>query len=188
MARSNNTQVAVMGMLALGARTGYDIRRECEEKLSHFWSESYGQIYPVLRDLHARGYVHKEVVTEAGRRKNVYALTDDGRRVLRDWLATPAQPLKVRDELLLKVFMGRIVDTGALDAVLEDFAERVEQRLAVLEGIGEAIRAESAEHPDAPYWLLTLDFGLRSLAAQAEWALASRSTLQSIHASAETSA
>jgi DNA-binding PadR family transcriptional regulator len=188
MARSNNTRMAVMGMLALGARTGYDIRRECEEKLSHFWSESYGQIYPVLRDLHERGYVHKEVVTEVGRRKNVYALTDDGRQVLRDWLATPARPLKVRNELLLKVFMGRIVDTSALDAVLEDFAERVEQRRAVLDGIGEAIRAESADHPDATYWLLTLDFGLRSLAAQAEWARASRSTLQGLEPSTETPA
>jgi DNA-binding PadR family transcriptional regulator len=188
MARSNNTQMAVMGMLALGARTGYDIRRECEEKLSHFWSESYGQIYPVLRDLHARGYAHKEVVMEAGRRKKVYALTDDGRRALRDWLATPAQPLKVRDELLLKVFLGRLAGTGALDTVLEDFADRVEQRRAVLEGIREAIRAESADHPDASYWLLTLDFGLRSLAAQAEWARASRSTLLGLEPSTETSA
>jgi hypothetical protein len=33
---------------------GYDIKKEVEERLSHFWSESYGHIYPMLRRLHDR--------------------------------------------------------------------------------------------------------------------------------------
>ena len=171
MARENTSEMAVMGLLALGARTGYDVRRDCEEKLSHFWSESYGQIYPVLRTLHQRGWVHKEPVAGKGPTRYEHHLTDEGRAALRDWIASPPQPLRVRDELLLKIFLGRFVERKELGVLLRAHAQRARARREGLLAIRSMIEERRQDLPDAPFWLVTVDFGLRSLEAQTEWAL-----------------
>src|SRR2546421_362366 len=47
----------VLGMLALGNRTGYDIKQVVDKSTRHFWAASYGQIYPELRRLEDQGLV-----------------------------------------------------------------------------------------------------------------------------------
>lgn len=178
MPRRNTTEVAVLGMIALGARTGYDIRQECETKLVHFWSESYGQIYPVLQRLRDRGWVERETVEGKGPEKHVHTLTDEGLARLREWIRSPAEPMRPRNELLLKTFLGRLVELDDLDALLEDHARRARSRRDAYVELRGRIRREAADDPDAPYWLVTLDFGIRSLAAQIEWAEAARDRLR----------
>ena len=185
MSRSNKSEMAVLGLLAQGARTGYDVRKACEEALVHFWSESYGQIYPVLGRLHERGWVERETVRDEGPTKHVYHLTKAGRSALRAWLGEPPEPLRVRNELLLKVFLGRQADPEDLREVLEGYQERVDKRRGVLSGIRAEIAAEESSNPDAPYWLLTLDFGLRALEAQAAWVRDARETLRELSPDAE---
>ena len=53
MARMNKSRFALLGLLSLGAMSGYDLRKLFEQSLIHFWSESFGQIYPMLRSLAA---------------------------------------------------------------------------------------------------------------------------------------
>lgn len=185
MPRTNTTEMAVLGLLTQGARTGYDVRKACEEALVHFWSESYGQIYPVLRDLRERGLVERETVRSEGPTKHLYRPTEEGVSALRSWIAEPPQPLRVRNELLLKVFLGRQADDDDLRRVLRGFQSRVEDKHRVLSGIRKTIATDELDDPDAPYWLLTLDFGLRSLEAQAEWV---RDALTRLPSSTESTA
>ena len=49
----NKSRFAVLGMLSMGLETGYQMKKHVEENLGHFWSESYGQIYPILGQLRA---------------------------------------------------------------------------------------------------------------------------------------
>lgn len=56
MAKSGNTMFAVLGVLTKGVYSGYDIKKHFSGSLHHFWSESYGQIYPALKELVAQGY------------------------------------------------------------------------------------------------------------------------------------
>ena len=51
------TARVILGMLALGARTGYDIKRAIDLSTRFFWGASYGQIYPELHRLEERGLV-----------------------------------------------------------------------------------------------------------------------------------
>jgi hypothetical protein len=53
--RRLGSRYAVLGMLSMGLKTGYAMKKHVERNLGHFWSESYGQIYPVLRQLVADG-------------------------------------------------------------------------------------------------------------------------------------
>ena len=44
----------ILGMIALGNQTGYDIKQLVDKSTRHFWAASYGQIYPELRRLEER--------------------------------------------------------------------------------------------------------------------------------------
>ena len=47
----SGTGYVILGMLASGARTGYDIKTIVDDSTRFFWAASYGQIYPELRRL-----------------------------------------------------------------------------------------------------------------------------------------
>ena len=51
MSRQSQTEVAVLGALSVEPMSGYAARRAITETLGHFWSESFGQIYPTLASL-----------------------------------------------------------------------------------------------------------------------------------------
>jgi len=61
---------AVLGMLSLGALSGYEIRRELAESIGTFWSESYGQIYPALRELSKKGSRRRDAKRSAAGSRN----------------------------------------------------------------------------------------------------------------------
>ena len=51
----------ILGMIALGRQTGYDIKQLVDKSTRHFWSASYGQIYPELRRLEEQGLIRGPV-------------------------------------------------------------------------------------------------------------------------------
>ena len=50
----------VLGLLADGPRSGYDIKAIVDRSTRFFWAASYGQIYPELRRLEAEGLIEGE--------------------------------------------------------------------------------------------------------------------------------
>lgn len=53
----NRSRYAILGALTIRPMSGYDIRQFFAKSVSHFWDESYGQIYPILKGLHSEGLV-----------------------------------------------------------------------------------------------------------------------------------
>ena len=53
--RASTSRFAILGVLSLGAMSGYDVKKLIERSIAHFWNESYGQIYPSLNRLAAEG-------------------------------------------------------------------------------------------------------------------------------------
>src|SRR5436190_16003641 len=94
----------ILGMIAFGRRTGYDIKQLVDKSTRHFWAASYGQIYPELKRLEERGLIRGRSEPSGGRARTVYELTDAGRTALLAWLASDAEPLyELRDEGMLKL-------------------------------------------------------------------------------------
>src|SRR5437016_7256658 len=81
------TGLVILGMVALGKRTGYDIKQLVDRSVRFFWAASYGQIYPELRRLEEQGLITGHAEPSGGRARTVYELTDAGRRALEEWLA-----------------------------------------------------------------------------------------------------
>jgi DNA-binding PadR family transcriptional regulator len=100
------TAYVILGMLGLGARTGYDIKGAVDGSTRFFWNASYGQIYPELRRLEKAGLVTGKLAPTGGRKRKEYELTEQGRAALVAWAAGPADMPVLRDESLLKLFFG----------------------------------------------------------------------------------
>ena len=59
MARKRKTWFAILGLLRWKPMSGYDIKKLVEMGLSHFWSESYGSLFPTLNALVDEGLATK---------------------------------------------------------------------------------------------------------------------------------
>src|SRR5918912_858425 len=97
----------ILGMIALGRRTGYDIKAFIDKTARHFWAASYGQLYPELKRLEDQGLVRGRSEPSGGRARTVYDLTDAGTAVLKRWLEADDEPsYELRDEGMLKLFFS----------------------------------------------------------------------------------
>jgi len=167
--RARTTPYAVLGMLQIAPMSGYDIRKEAASSIGYFWSESYGQLYPALRDLAAAGLIRPRSGPRpgSGRERRVYEITAMGRRALREWRSKPPQAAPLRNELLLKLFFG---DPTSMGQEL-DWIEGLETRERRALGEFRKIRAElrQADHPSLPFWLATLSFGEHRSHAMLRW-------------------
>jgi len=150
--------------------SGYDIKKAVEVSIANFWTESYGQIYPVLKRLTEQGLVEKSDTEPNGKRpRHVYSITEQGRRSLQDWLRIPAEEPPLRLELLLKLFFGSQVDRETNRRQIEAFRQRTLEELERYHSIRAVLDIQQAGHPDLPYWLMTLSFGERDHQAHLEW-------------------
>jgi len=109
---------ALLGLLAESPRYGYEIKRRFEGALGNVWSLSYGQLYPTLRRLSEQGWVSKK--TEPGKKaaeKNIYSITEKGRRRLDDWLLKPPRSgYRLKDEFTLRfLFFSKVSPEKVLD-------------------------------------------------------------------------
>src|ERR1700741_2771493 len=96
----------VLGMVAEGATTSYDMKQKASRSVGYFWNFPHSQLYAEPGPLVERGLPDEEREAE-GRRRRVYTLTAAGREALDDWLREPTseQP-QIRDAGLLKLFFG----------------------------------------------------------------------------------
>jgi PadR family transcriptional regulator, regulatory protein AphA len=168
--KRNRTEYAVLGLLASAPRSGYDIKKEVEEVLGHFWHESYGHIYPILRRLHEDGLVDKRVERQPGLpNRNVYSITLDGEAELEEWLARPVERIPPRNELLLKVFFGQLSGPATVRAVIEDYRTQQAVALVRLRQAVEQLDTEKGADPSYLYWRMTAELGLRAGAIVVDW-------------------
>ena len=169
--RENRSQYAILGALTLGPMSGYDFKQFADESVRHFWAESFGQIYPMLRRLEADGLVERQPAPAATRRERfVYGITDAGREALARWMSEPARHDVGRIEILLKIFFARNAPPGTAGRLLRAFRAEHVARLERYEAEEQRLRAErSGFTHDLPYWLATLNYGRHVSRALVAW-------------------
>lgn len=169
--KHNQTTNLILGMLSIEPnRSGYDIRKAVESSVSHFWRESYGQIYPTLKRLVAEGLIVPHQVASKGRpERQAYSLTASGAERLRAWLSAPYHDDPPRNEFLLKLFFGHAASSEACVQHIKTFQNRNQRLLGTLLEIEKFTNARHADHADLPFWLLTLSYGVAQTRASIEW-------------------
>lgn len=179
MSRINKSQYAVLGILGMGPRSGYDIKKLTDLSTRHFWAENYGNLYPTLKRLEQDGLVTVERQAGDGKPdRKVYTVTDAGREVLQGWLEAPVEAAPPRNELLLKLFLGRQAAPDVSAAHLERFRAAQEELVATFGGVERWLETEQADDPNLPYWLMTLSYGRHQAEALRRWSEESLETLE----------
>jgi len=169
--RSSSSMEVLLGVLAIGPMSGYDLGLTIRQSVGHFWNESYGQIYPNLKRLASAGFVSRKTERQKGKPdRNIYSITDKGRERLKQWLAVPPQPEIPRNELLLKLFFGPQVPTEILIGYVERMAEERRDLLKLLERAEREDVHKNRHYPGAPYWKMTARFGQMEMKAHLRWA------------------
>jgi PadR family transcriptional regulator, regulatory protein AphA len=169
--KENNTQYALLGLLTTGCGTGYSMKQMIDGSLNHFWKISYGQIYPTLKLLVDKSYATVEDLAQEGKPdKKEYRITPEGTEALKNWLAQPIVELPVeKNELLLKLFFSRHQDLDTTQRHLETYLEKLAERYNTYEAIQKVISTQLVDEEDSPFWLITLDYGLRTTQAAMDW-------------------
>lgn len=179
----SRTPYTILGCLTVEPMSGYDIKRFVDECISHFWNESYGQIYPTLGQLEEEGLIEGRVEPgERGRDKRVYRITDTGREELEGWLREPAEPGNVRYEHSLKLFFGYNAEPAVSLGHIRRLRERTEAALAEYEESEARLAERAAAEPDspAPHWLVVLRGGIRYSRMVLEWCDESEEALRTL--------
>ena len=169
---------AVLGMLSLGTLSGYEIRRELAANVGAFWGESYGQIYPALRELSRKGLARRHAARRpGGPERHVYEITSKGREALHRWLADPPHPTPPRNELLLKLFFS---DRDAVDqpaAWVRGLLAEETEKLRQIRRMKEQLPRGPHHHRSLRFWMMTLEYVERQSEATVAWCQRTISTL-----------
>lgn len=170
---TGKSKYVILGMLARMPLTGYTIKKWLENEYSHFWQESYGQIYPTLKVLVAQGLA---VCSDKGEQGNgrgqiVYSITEAGRKELSEWLREKPEIEKLRYEILLKISFGENTESEVLIGHLDDFIRRNEELVKEMKDCMENLSQLTGEGIDCTYSQLTALCGVHVYSAMKDWAL-----------------
>ncbi len=170
MARETKSKYAVLGILSMGPMSGYEIKKTIEGSLGNFWSESYGQIYPILKGLVSEGLATSSTEVQVGRpNRHVYTITAAGQEELRRWLSRPVEHEVGRVEILLKLFFGWQLPPEENRRKVEEYRQLHQQLLDKYETIEQWLQTEHADHQGLPYWLMTISYGQHVSRALLDW-------------------
>jgi DNA-binding PadR family transcriptional regulator len=153
----------ILGMIAFGRETGYDIKQLVDSSTRHFWAASYGQIYPELRRLERQGLVRGRSEPSGGRARTVYQLTEAGSAALHSWLGSSAGLLyELRDEGMLKLFFSDLAPETRIENIraMRELYQRKLDQLTALEAKAAGMRSGPS---------LTLEIGLGVMRWLIDW-------------------
>ncbi len=170
MAKQNTAEYALLGLLTKQPASGYDLRRLAQERMGHFWNESFASIYPMLKRLHQKGWVSRTDVEQDDKPdKIVYAVTSAGRAAFSRWLTEEVTPPPPRDLLMLKLYFGGQTQPGVLRGHIEGYRRRLMETLAMMEPQIAKIRNSGDDGPDHVFTLLTLSQSIHATRAMLAW-------------------
>jgi PadR family transcriptional regulator AphA len=110
------TAYAILGMLALRPWSAYELTQQTRRSLDYCWPTAESVLYQEPKRLVRLGLATAEREAAGRRTRTVYAITEQGRQVLAEWLATPPSPPSLEVEAMLRLLYA---DQGSKQDLLE---------------------------------------------------------------------
>jgi DNA-binding PadR family transcriptional regulator len=129
---------AILAVLTGNPCSGYDLRKNFEGSVGFFWRATFQQVYRELAKLEEQDLLTAETIQQSQRPdKRIYSVTPAGRKYLQDWIAQPAPVSPIKDDLLVKLFVGHLVPRQTLLVELEQHRQTHLEQLATYEVIAQ---------------------------------------------------
>ena len=111
---------AILATLSNGCSSGYDISKQFAGSVGFFWYATQQQIYRELAKLEEQGYLSAEVIRQENRPdKRLLSITEAGTTYLQEWISQPGKVSPIKDDLLVKLFAGHLVEKETILAELK---------------------------------------------------------------------
>jgi DNA-binding PadR family transcriptional regulator len=159
----------MLGMVRLGARSGYAIKKAADASTRFFWPTSLAQVYPELGRLERAGLLTRRSDPHGSRARSAYELTEQGEVALLAWLCTTHEgTTHFRDEGVLRLFFADALGDEDRLALVRRLRERARGASAHLR---EEIvpLAETLEESGACYPALVARLGADTCAYTEQW-------------------
>jgi DNA-binding PadR family transcriptional regulator len=165
----------LLGLLAEGPASGYDLARRFSEALGAVWPARHPQIYTELSRLEEAGLI--EVESHGPRRRKAYRITDAGLAEVRRWLTEVDVDHTFRMETLLRAYFFWLMEPDDLKAHLADEERFFRETAQVLRTYAQTKdRGEWGTGRQTRAMRIALEAGIRINDALADWARWSRET------------
>ncbi|MCL1978066.1 MAG: PadR family transcriptional regulator [Candidatus Bathyarchaeota archaeon] len=110
-------RIAVLILLNKKPHHGYEMMKAVDERTSGFWKPTAGGIYPILQDLENSEYIKGEWDCGTKRKRKIYSITPEGKKVLEHTLAKENRLFNTMADLL-KEYMKDVLDVEVNNAPL----------------------------------------------------------------------
>jgi DNA-binding PadR family transcriptional regulator len=162
---------AILVSLVGAAQSGYDLAKSFDGSVGFFWEATHQQIYRELNKLEEKGAITAQTITQEGRpAKKLYSLTEQGLQQLKDWLQQPCDLSPTKEELLLKVFAGHLVEPEAIAKEIKRHRQLHAERLGHYQGIKQKYFSDLQSCPkEGKFQYLTLLSGIKFETSWVAW-------------------
>ena len=116
----------ILGFLMEKELSGYDLKQIMSESTSYFFDASFGSIYPVLKKLETKGYIHYHEVIDGSKLKKLYSITNTGKEVFLEWLKKPINFSKTKQDHLVNIFFYKYLPKEIIETNLKMLITEVE--------------------------------------------------------------
>lgn len=118
--RMTTSSYAILALLDLRRWTGYELTQQAQRSLRYAWPKSERLLYSEPKKLVELGYATTHKETSGNRSRNVYEITNEGRRALEEWTRTRTQPPRLEIESLLRLLFADHGSTDDLSRALDE--------------------------------------------------------------------
>jgi len=157
---------AILGLLQIESRSGYQIRKVFETTALGIYSSSPGTIYPALKRLESNALVERK--SEKISTKGKFKITQHGVQILKEWLLEDIKRVDVerkREELFLRfAFMEDRLTRSQKISFLKTFYQQLKNYLDELKAFH---KEESDRLP--LHGRLSFEHGIASCEATLKW-------------------
>jgi len=138
-------------LLAQNACSGYELSKpdhDIHSCVGTVWQVPQQQVYRELKKMEDWGWVKSREVSNKGPLgKKLYDITDAGKDHLSTWISQPCEPVATRNELLIKIFAGSLVDPEVILSEIEQHRQKHQTQLTYFEDIQARYFPEPAKLP-----------------------------------------
>nr|WP_243428098.1 PadR family transcriptional regulator [Clostridium rhizosphaerae] len=152
--------------------SGYEMKKAIDIRMSFFWQESFGQIYPELNKMIEEGLIDfssNESTEKMKREKIRYKITPKGEEEFKKWMEAENEKDTARSEFLLKMFLSTDKNTEEMRRHIIHFKEQSEEKLKLFNLFYGELSKIVDMHNNHRHILRVLDLGIRQAKLYVDW-------------------
>jgi DNA-binding PadR family transcriptional regulator len=166
------TRYVLLGLLQEEELSGYEMKKIIDTRMSFFWQESFGQIYPELSKMVEKGLINFSAIEskeKIKRGKIKYKITLKGEKELKEWMQAENEKDTSRSEFLLKMFLSTDKNVEEMRKHITAFKELSEQKLELFNVFDMQLNKDIEMHNNHRQILCVLNLGIRQAKLYIDW-------------------